>query len=73
MTLWIYLIDWRTMAVTILAQVDSEAAAEQVKDNYMINMKPDALAEFAKFKTIGITLVSQEMDLAVAPFRRGIA
>lgn len=62
MKYWVYLIDWRTRAVSIVAEVGSEAEGDLAIAKMFAEADPARRDELAKYFTAAVTLASAEME-----------
>lgn len=70
MTFWVYAIDWRSMAIEIIAECKSERAAKVAMQLHIDEMTDAERADMVEFKTVATTTVSAEMLAAVEQFKR---
>lgn len=70
MTIWVYQIDWRSMAIEVLYECKNTADAERLHGQYLKGLTDEQLVDMTQFKTIGATAVSLEMQNAVEQFKR---
>ncbi len=61
MKFWVYSIDWRSMAVMVVAECKNEREADIAHAKHIAEMSPEQLVDMAQFKTIATTAVSPEM------------
>lgn len=70
MKIWVYIIDWRSLAIDVIAECKSEHDAELAHKRYRESLTDDQLIDVTQFKTIAATPVSPEMEAAVQQFKR---
>ena len=70
MKFWVYSIDWRSMAIEIIAEATTEHAADIEHARHIASLTKSQLMEMAEFKTIAKTAVSPQMSAAVEQFKR---
>lgn len=70
MRFWVYSIDWRSLAVNVIAECTSEHAAEAAHAAYVDSLTGDALLDMIEYRTIAITPTSPQMEFAREQFRR---
>lgn len=70
MRFWVYSIDWRSLAVNILAECASEQAGEAWITQYIESRTDEQRLDIAEYSTLGITPASPQMQFAVEQFSR---
>ena len=70
MKFWVYAIDWRSRVVELLYICKTEQAANRFKSAYIGNLPVAERDDFVAFKTIGITLVTPDIEKAVEEFEK---
>lgn len=70
MKFWVYAIDWRSMAIEILAERPNGLLANAVAAGYIGELPVAERDDFVAFKTIGITPVTPDIEAAVQQFKR---
>jgi len=70
MKLWVYAIDWRSMAIEIIAERPNVSLANAVADGYVASLPVAERDDFVAFKTIGVTPVTPDIEAAVQQFKR---
>lgn len=70
MKFWVYAIDWRSMAIEIIAECASERKAIAAQEQYVAGLTKSQLMEMVSFKTIARTPASDDMQAAVEQFKR---
>ena len=70
MKIWVYQIDWRSMAIEVLFECKNTAEAERLHGQYLKGLTDEQLVDMTQFKTIGTTAVSAEMQSAAQQFKR---
>ena len=61
MKFWVYAIDWRSMAIEILAERPNVSLANAVAEGYIASLPVAERDDFVTFKTIGVTPVTPEI------------
>lgn len=62
MKFWVYAIDWRSMAIEILAERPNVSLANAVAEGYIASLPVAERDDFVTFKTIGVTPVTPEIQ-----------
>ena len=70
MKFWVYAIDWRSMAIEIIAERDSERKAQGTLAKYLSDRTPEELQVMTAYKTLGTTPATPEMIATVEQFKR---
>jgi hypothetical protein len=70
MKFWVYAIDWRSMAIEILAERPNVSLANAVAAGYVASLPVAERDDFAAFKTVGVTPITPDIEAAVQQFKR---
>lgn len=70
MKFWFYAIDWRSMAIEVLGEFTNEHQADRAHLKHVADMPPAELDAMARYKTLAVCPVSEEMLAAREQFRR---
>lgn len=70
MKIWVYIIDWRSLSIDVIAECNSEHQADLSHQKYRESLTDEQLVDTVQFKTIAATPVSPEMEAAVQQFKR---
>lgn len=70
MKFWIYCIDWKSLAVEVIARCNSEREADAAYDAHIAQMTNEQRLEMVHFRTLAKTTASPEMEEALQQFLR---
>lgn len=62
MKFWVYAIDWRSMAIEILAERPNASLANAIADGYVASLPVAEHDDFVAYKTIGVTPVTPDIE-----------
>ena len=70
MKFWLYQIDWRSLAVEVLAECNTEREAIAKHEHHIASLSKEQLLETVNYKTVARTPVSAEMEASREQFLR---
>lgn len=70
MKFWLYQIDWRSLAVEVIAECKNNAEAIAKHEHHIASLSRDQLLDHINYKTVATTPVSAEMEACREQFLR---